>query len=134
MMFNISGKVKMRANIIDYATKYLGTPYRSGGMKPGGFDCSGFVRYVFSEYGFPLAHSSRTLSQEGETIKPEDARPGDLIFFASNGRVHHVGIVYSNYNKNLKMIHSSSSKGVTIDEIYSSAYWTKRLYCIKRIL
>ena len=134
MMFNLSGKVKMRANIIDYATKYIGTPYRSGGTHPGGFDCSGFVRFVYSEYGMTLDHSSRTLSMKGESIKPEDAKPGDLIFFAAKGRVHHVGIVYSNFNKDLKMIHSSNSKGVTIDAIYSSAYWSSRLYCIKRVL
>ncbi len=134
MMFNMSAKVKVRANIVDYASKYLGTPYRSGGTSPAGFDCSGFVGYVFNEYGFALAHSSRTLSTRGETIKKEDAKPGDLVFFAAGGRVHHVAIVYSNYNNDLKIIHSSNSKGVTIDAVNASAYWSSRLYCIKRII
>jgi len=134
MMFNMSGKVKLRANIIDHASKYLGTPYRSGGTKPGGFDCSGFVRYVFAEYGYELEHSSRALSVKGETIKKEDAKPGDLVFFAAGGRVHHVAIVYSNFGNDLKIIHSSNSKGVCIDSVNSSAYWSSRLYCIKRVI
>jgi len=134
MMFNMSGKVKLRANIIDYATKYVGTPYRSGGMKPGGFDCSGFVRYVYAEYGFDLEHSSRGLSSKGEPVKREDAKPGDLVFFAAGGRVHHVGIVYSNYGNDLKIIHSCNSKGVSIDSVNSSAYWSGRLYSIRRVI
>ncbi|HQW71221.1 MAG: C40 family peptidase [Saprospiraceae bacterium] len=134
IMFNMSAKVKLRANIIDYASKYIGTPYRSGGVKPGGFDCSGFVRYVYAEYGFNLEHSSRGLSSKGESVKREDAKPGDLVFFAAGGRVHHVGIVYSNYNSDLKIIHSCNSKGVSIDSVNSSSYWSSRLYSIRRVL
>ncbi|MEO5583439.1 MAG: C40 family peptidase [Saprospiraceae bacterium] len=134
IMFNMTGKVKLRANIIDYATKYIGTPYRSGGIKPGGFDCSGFVRYVYAEYGLDMEHSSRGLSTKGESVKREDAKPGDLVFFAVGGRVHHVGIVYSNYSGNLKIIHSCNSKGVSIDSVNSSQYWSSRLYSIRRVL
>ena len=134
MMFNVSAKVKIRANVVDFASKFLGTPYRSGGTSPKGFDCSGFVGYVFNEYGYDLAHSSRTLSTIGVSVKKEEAGPGDLVFFAAGGRVHHVAIVYSNYNNDLKIIHSSNSKGVTIDAINSSAYWSSRFYSIKRII
>ena len=133
-MYKISGKENLRTNIIDFASQYVGTPYRSGGIKPSGFDCSGFVKYVFSQYGYDLAHSSRSLSTKGETIKKVDAQPGDLVFFAVNGRVHHVAMVHSNVEGDLKIIHSCNSKGVYIESVNDSRYWSSRLYSIKRIL
>lgn len=133
-VYKLSGKENLRSNIIDYASQYLGTPYKSGGIKPSGFDCSGFVKYVFNQYGYDLAHSSRTLASKGEGIKKADAQPGDLVFFAVNGRVHHVAMVYSNIESDLKIIHSCNSKGVYIESVNNSKYWSSRFYSIRRIL
>ena len=68
-------------NLITYAKKFLGTPYRSAGTTPSGFDCSGFISYIFSNFGISLVHSSYGMAEYGKTVKLSDIRPGDLMFF-----------------------------------------------------
>jgi peptidoglycan DL-endopeptidase CwlO len=86
------------ATILQVASKYVGTPYVFGGETPGGFDCSGFVAFVFSQFGVSLPHSVHGQNRLGILIKPEDAVPGDLVVFddlshdgiyAGNGNFYH---------------------------------------------
>jgi cell wall-associated NlpC family hydrolase len=86
------------ATILQVAAKYVGTPYVFGGETPGGFDCSGYVAFVFSQFGLPLPHSVHGQNRMGILIKPEDAVPGDLVvfddlshdgIFAGNGNFYH---------------------------------------------
>ncbi|HEY8930486.1 MAG TPA: C40 family peptidase [Mucilaginibacter sp.] len=118
-------------NIITFAESLLGTRYRSATADPDrGFDCSGFVNYVFSNFNFKVPRSSGEFAGIGERINYEDARPGDIILFTSptnRRRVGHVGIVYSNDGEDVKFIHSTSGKehGVTIstmDETYKRRF------------
>lgn len=74
--------------------KYLGTPYRYGGDNPSGFDCSGFVQYVYAQFGVSLPHSVSGQAARGTKISRADARPGDLVimpghngFYAGNGNI-----------------------------------------------
>ena len=93
IMFNMSAKVKLRANIIDYASKYIGTPYRSGGVKPGGFDCSGFTSYVFrNATGREIGGWTVPQESAGTKISVAEAQPGDLYFWGSAGSTYHVAI------------------------------------------
>jgi len=86
------------ADILKTAAKYVGSPYVFGGETPSGFDCSGFVRYVFSQFGVNLPHSVIGQSRLGIIVKPEDALPGDIVvlndlshdgIFAGNGNFYH---------------------------------------------
>ncbi len=94
-------------NLLDYARNYEGVPYRSGGTSPGtGFDCSGFVRYVFDRAeGVSLPHHSGSISQVGTPVALDELKPGDLVFFyLLQKTVSHVGI----YLGNNQFIHASS--------------------------
>lgn len=67
-------------SVLEVAARYVGTPYVSGGSSPNGFDCSGFVSYVFGQLGVSLPRSSSSYANLGTTISREDAQPGDLIW------------------------------------------------------
>jgi len=86
------------AQILQVAAKYVGSPYVFGGENPSGFDCSGYVRFVFSQFGLDLPHSAIAQSRMGIIVKPEDAQPGDLVvlddlshdgIYAGNGNFYH---------------------------------------------
>lgn len=118
--------------LLTFAKSMIGTPYRYASSNPArGFDCSGFVSYVFSNFGFKVPRSSTEFAHTGVPVKLENAKVGDvLIFTGTNPRVRrigHVGIIYSIQNGEIKFIHSTSGKanGVTItnfDAYYRSRY------------
>ena len=84
---------EMRSRIIKTAEKYLGARYNYGGMSTAGFDCSGFVQFVFRQNGITLPRSTVDQFEHGKKIGLSDAKPGDLVFFNIYGRrVSHVGI------------------------------------------
>jgi cell wall-associated NlpC family hydrolase len=86
------------ATILKVAAKYVGTPYVFGGETPRGFDCSGYVAFVFAQFGIALPHSVHGQNRMGILIRPEDALPGDLVvmddlghdgIYAGNGNFYH---------------------------------------------
>jgi len=106
------------ASIIE---KYIGTPYRYGGMSRAGMDCSGFVKIVFSELNRArLPRSSRAMYRLGRPVAQKDARPGDLVFFRSGAfnRIDHVGI----YVGEGKFAHASRKKGVIYSDLADEYY------------
>ena len=124
------------ANILSDAEKYLGSPYRAGGMTYSGFDCSGFVNTVFAENDIKLTRRSADQAKEGVGINIENVKHGDLLFFATAGgkRVSHVGIVHTITNDGeIKFIHASTSKGVIISSL-EEAYWDKAFLFARRVL
>lgn len=132
----INDEMRFRNNIIDFSEKYLDSKYKYGGTTPKGFDCSGYTFFVMNEFNIKLPHNSAAQSQLGKKIKVEKAQPGDLIFFSheNNNNINHVGIVYSNENGVLKMIHASSSKGIRIDSILDNGYWAPRLRYARNVV
>lgn len=120
--------------IIDFALSLKGSPYQYGGNSPGGFDCSGFTRYVYRKIDVSLPHNSSSQSREGEKISLKHARKGDLVFFGPGGSINHVGLVVSNNRRSLRVIHSTSSSGVRIDDVQASEYWKDRLKYAKAVL
>jgi cell wall-associated NlpC family hydrolase len=125
-----------RDSIIIYAKKYLGIPYLYAGNNPQkGFDCSGFVSYIFNNFDINLPRSSNGYKNLGTALAPEDFKVGDiLVFYGYKDRtvVGHVGIVCEANGMHSKFIHASSGKAnkVTISELDSDHY-TKRFYkCI----
>lgn len=116
--------------IIATAKKYIGIPYLWGGTSPGtGFDCSGYVQYVFAKNGISLPRVSRDQYTVGTSVDFNNLQPGDLVFFsfAGNGIVDHDGI----YIGNGQFINSSSSKGVTIYNL--GPYWKSVYVGAKRV-
>ena len=120
-----------RQTIVANAKKHLGTPYVWGGSTPSGFDCSGFVQYVMKQSGISLPRTTTEQVKVGTAISKSSLQPGDLVFLQNTYRtgVSHVGI----YIGDGKMIHASSSKGVTISDL-SSSYYTKHYHSSRRIL
>ena len=91
------------ARVVDYAERFRGVRYVYGGSSPrSGFDCSGFVRYVYAHFGVSLAHSSYAQFGRGRRIGRKSLRAGDLVFFDGSG---HVGI----YIGNGRFIHAPHS-------------------------
>lgn len=78
-------------SLIDTAKSYIGTPYVYGGSTPSGFDCSGFVKYVYGQIGISLSRTSYTQANEGTYVAYEDLMPGDIVCFGSSS-ISHVGI------------------------------------------
>ena len=118
------------AAIIATAKQYIGVPYVWGGSTPSGFDCSGFVQYVFARHGITLPRTSRDQYSVGTWVSKSNLQPGDLVFYNTSGSgVSHLGI----YIGNGQFIHASSSKGVMISEM-SNSYWSARYYGARRIL
>lgn len=131
---NTAYSLKLHTNkadaIIATAKKYIGVPYQWGGESPTtGFDCSGFVQYVFAQNGITLPRISTEQYKIGTPVSLNQLEPGDLIFFsiANNGTVDHVGI----YIGNNQFINASSSKGVTTYPI--GPYWTSIVVGAKRV-
>jgi cell wall-associated NlpC family hydrolase len=124
-------------SIIDFAYTFIGTPYRYAGKTTQGFDCSGFVNYIHLYFGMELGSSSREISELGDKITFDSLQVGDLVFFKgrklTSTAVGHVGMVIEKTPTSFKMIHSSTSKGVRIDD-YSSIYYKTRYLFGKRVL
>jgi cell wall-associated NlpC family hydrolase len=112
-------------------THYFGTRYRFGGQTPAGFDCSGFVRFMYDKaFNMHLPRSSREMSAIGNKVKKDELQPGDLVFFHTKGQhINHVGIFIGNDT----FIHSSLSKGITEDRLQQN-YFEKRFAGAVRLL
>ncbi|AEG59144.1 C40 family peptidase [Desulforamulus ruminis] len=116
--------------VLDFAKTLIGSKYRSGGESPAGFDCSGYVRYVFKNFNIDLVHTAAGQYNAGTVIKKEQLEPADLVFFNTGGSgINHSGI----YIGNNQFIHSSSSRGVRIDSLADS-YWSKNYRGANRII
>ena len=118
-------------SIIATAKKYVGVPYVWGGETPGGFDCSGFVQYVFKQNGISLSRTVVTQYRHGYAVAKTSLQPGDLVFFqnTSGSGLSHIGI----YIGNNQFIHASSSKGVTISSL-TNTYWASHYHSGRRVL
>lgn len=129
-----SGEAIIRSKIVDTALKYRGIEYVYGGKTPKGFDCSGFTSYVFNELGLEVKGASYHQATQGRHTSINQAKPGDLIFFETKGRVVHVSIVVDNSDDELWVVHSTSSRGVVKDEILNSTYWKPRISSVRDVV
>lgn len=117
-----------RQSIVRYASELVGAPYRYGGTSPShGFDCSGFTSFVLRNFEKKVPRTSGGQSVLGRAITFDDAQPGDLLFFGRGKRIEHVAMVVDIGRKKLKMVHSSSTHGVVIEDMRQSDYWKRRV-------
>lgn len=119
------------SSLIATAKKYIGTPYVFGGTTPKGFDCSGYLQYIFAKHGINIprtADAQYNLGKRAASLK--ELVPGDLVFFSTyEPGPSHCGL----YLGNNKFIHASSSKGIRIDEM-TDGYWQPRYIGGKHIV
>jgi cell wall-associated NlpC family hydrolase len=116
-----------RFEMVKFAQKQVGVPYVTAGENPSGFDCSGFTCYVMASTGRKIPRRAKDQYDASIKLKPSQAKMGDLVFFSNGGDISHVGMLINEPGQTKKMIHASSSKGISIVEIESSDYWNKRL-------
>lgn len=124
------------SKVIDYALQQLGVPYKYGSMdKRKGFDCSGFISYVFNHFQIQVPRVTYQFTNAGVDIPIEFSKPGDLILFtgsdARSGVVGHMGIITKNDKGNIEFVHASTSSGVVVSGMNS--YFIPRYVRVNRI-
>jgi cell wall-associated NlpC family hydrolase len=113
------------------ALSLRGAPYRSQGSNPSGFDCSGFVQYVYQQYGLAMPREVREQFQTGRKVDADQLEPGDLVFFTTVAPgASHVGIAIGGD----QFVHAPSERGVVRVEQLSTTYWRTRFVGAKRVL
>jgi hypothetical protein len=118
--------------LVDNALSFIGVPYRFGGSSPAsGFDCSGFVKYVFSKtFDLSLPRTAREMARGGMAVARGELQPGDLVFFNTRGAANsHVGI----YLGDSKFVHAPNSRGrVRINDL-DETYYRQRFNGARRV-
>ena len=122
----------LRHSVLEFGSRFKGVPYVYGGMSPRGFDCSGFVKYIYAKHGYDLTRTASSQLGDGIIVSKEALQVGDLIFLRYAGEwapASHVGI----YAGNNMILHASSSKGVRLSDL-DSDYYARNYYCARRIV
>jgi cell wall-associated NlpC family hydrolase len=127
-----AGLSKKQERVLLTARSLMGAPYRYGGATPKGFDCSGYVNYVFRKaVGAKLPRMSRDLARSGSAVKIADLRPADIVYFKiRNQKSLHVGI----YIGGGKFIHAPSSNGRVNIQDLNIDYWSRYYRGARRVL
>jgi hypothetical protein len=131
---DLIGASLARQELVKFSKNYLGVPYKWGGSTPEGFDCSGFTQYIMKNKGLQIPRTASDQYEKCRKIDNSIVQCGDLIFFKNENRISHVGMVISKKGEPVKMIHASSSQGISIVEIEKSDYWKKRFYAFGSFL
>jgi cell wall-associated NlpC family hydrolase len=119
-------------DLATFAEQYVGSPYRWGGASPAGFDCTGFVMWVYSQFGVALPHNEAGQLASGDRVSADELQPGDVLVFANTYRagLSHTGI----YVGNGEFVHAADERhGVTVSALWDS-YWGPRLVGATRAL
>ena len=124
-------------SVIELSKKYIGVPYKWGGTTPDGFDCSGFLFYIFKNSGVDFPRTIQDMQKISDKIDIKNAEKGDLLFFKgtniNSNDVGHVALVVEKTSESLIIIHATSSKGVTMNDYNQYQYWTSRFLFATRI-
>ncbi len=123
-------------DVVSFAETLIGIKYKYGAESvDDGFDCSGFVNYVFNHFNIPVPRVTTDFTDAGEEVPLRESKPGDIILFtgtnAKSRIVGHVGIITENINGDIKFIHASTSRGVMISGMNS--YFLPRFIKVNRV-
>lgn len=126
---NESGRAR---ELVLHAHRQIGVPYRYGGSSPQqGFDCSGFVRYVYKQAGIVLPRTTEAMSEIGVALRKSELEPGDLVFFDTRRKpFSHVGM----YLGEQRFIHAPASGGVVQLVDMRAHYWHTRYVGARRVV
>ncbi|WP_051718467.1 C40 family peptidase [Hymenobacter sp. IS2118] len=136
------GEASRRDSIVRYALQQLGSPYLYAGTSPTtGFDCSGFVQFVYQRFGIPAPHSTALLINVGQPVPRADARPGDLVVFTGTAPAAttpgHAGIIIlAKPGGPIRFVHASSARrepGVKVSQVEGTDY-ERRFMQVRRVL
>jgi len=124
--------------LVNYAESLTGTPYKFACMDPReGFDCSGFINYVFNHFNIAVPRSSVDFTNIERPIELKNTKQGDLILFTGTDStirvIGHMGIIVSNPAEGLKFIHSTSGKEYSVTTTPLNAYYQGRFVKVLRI-
>jgi cell wall-associated NlpC family hydrolase len=120
------------SQVVSLATQFVGAPYVFGGASPSGFDCTGFVMWVYSQFGVSLPHNEAGQLNSGPSVSADDLQPGDVVVFADTYRpgLSHTGIFIGDG----KFVHAADERhGVVISNLWDS-YWAPRFVGASRAL
>ncbi len=118
------------SSIVSTAKRYIGTPYVYGGESPKGFDCSGYLQYIFKQNNYVIPRTADEQYKLGKKVSVNKLQAGDLVFFDTDLKeISHCGL----YLGDGQFIHASSSRGVRIDRLDNS-YWQKYFVSGKHIV
>lgn len=122
----------LASRIVDYAKKFIGVKYVYGGASPDGFDCSGFTKYVFENFGINLPRVADEQATVGSKVDYSSLMPGDLVFFRTEGSkiINHAGI----YIGDGQFINSSSGGGKVRISPLNEGYYKERFATARRVL
>lgn len=132
-------KIIIPHTLVNYATSFIGLPYRRGGKTQKGFDCSGFTGFIFRSVGIRLGASSRDQYRQGIPIAEKQLSPGDLVFFSGRAgdksRVGHVGMVIDRDPESgiVRFIHSTHRLGITVSRL-DEDYYSRRYIGARRVI
>lgn len=127
--FGSSSASSIGRQIADFAKQYVGYPYVYGGEDPSGFDCSGFMQYIFAQFGYTINRTATAQLQNGYYVEYDALQPGDIVYFGSGSIASHVGL----YIGDGQFVHAqSSSTGVVISSL-SETWYASRYLCAHRI-
>ncbi|WP_301109027.1 C40 family peptidase [Sporosarcina sp.] len=117
-------------SLINSLRTHMGTPYVYGGTTPSGFDCSGYIQYVYKKEGHSVPRTTGQQFSTGTSVSKNNLQVGDLVFFNTSGRgVSHVGV----YTGSNNFIHASVSKGVMVSSLSDPYYWGSRYIGARRV-
>jgi murein DD-endopeptidase len=125
----LAGDAVARRALAD-ARAFTGTAYRTGGADPAGFDCSGFVQYLYGRYGIALPRTASDQFRMGRRVQARRVAPGDLVFFRISGRrVSHVGVATGDGG----FVHAPNvGTSVRVDRL-DHPYWSRRFAGARRV-
>ncbi len=115
--------------LTDYAKQFVGYPYIYGGSSPSGFDCSGFMQYVFAQFGYTINRTATAQLNDGVSVGYDEMQPGDIVYFGYGNTATHVGM----YIGDGQFVHAqNSATGVVVSSL-SESYYASRYLCAHRI-
>lgn len=125
-------------SVVDFAETLIGTKYKYGSaVKEKGFDCSGFITYVFNHFKIQVPRVSKDFTNAGYALPLDKSKPGDLVLFTGTDTtgwvVGHMGMITENNNGKIKFIHSSSGKSIGVIISSLSKYYETRFVKVIRI-
>jgi cell wall-associated NlpC family hydrolase len=133
---NVVKTSRVTNKVVTNALKYEGVRYKYGGTTRRGMDCSGLVYVAFGEENLRLPRVSRDMATKGKKISLKNVHKGDLLFFKISRRsnkINHVGLVTSVKNGQINFIHSTSSRGVIVSNMFEK-YWKNSFVKATRVL